>query len=279
MQRLFLFMLLFLPLAAKCGRTAGEKGDPVARVYNKYLYRHELAGIFPANISPADSAKLAMNYIDKWIRNQLFLKLAEENLPPAEKNLDKQIADYRASLLIHKYQRHLLGQKLDSMITMREIEEYHNSFGSNFILDRPAIRGVFIKVFSDAPNRERISEMFGYDDDMVQLESYGNRYGVTFYNFRDIWIYAGDIVREFPPGSVDAGGLTANTGYLTATDENFYYFLGVVEYKPSKSVMPISLAAQKIKSIILNRRKMQFLNELEKSVFTEGINKNAIQYF
>ncbi len=276
-MKLFIFLLFFVSIA--CNRFNNSHKEPLAKVYNNYLYREDLAGLFPSGLTSADSAKIAKNYIDKWIRNQLFLRLAEMHLPEEEKNLDKQIADFRASLLIHKYQQYLIDQKLDSIIDIKEIEDYYEAHSNNFILNRPAVRGIYIKVPIDAPNRNGLLTWFRSGNDLIQIENYSNQYAVSNIWFTDSFIYLDNLLRTLPPGSYSANINFANTDHLTASDSEYYYFIGIQEYKPPRSQMPISLARQKIKNIILNKRKMQFLNDLEKNVLNEGISKNAFQYY
>lgn len=277
--KMYIPLLLAGLIAFSCGRLNNNHREAVARVYTSYLYKEDLAGIFPANISPADSIKISRNYIDKWIRNQLFLRLAEMNLPEEDKNMDKQIADFRASLLIYKYQQHLLGQKLDSLISARELEEYYEQHGNNFILDKPAIRGVFIKVPAGAPDLNRLAGWLRSDNDLMQIENYILQNAVTYAMFNDYWIYLEDILKELPAGSYSLPGNLPAIDHITATDDVHHYFLGITEYKPARSQMPFTLAGEKIKSIILNKRKIEFLHELEKNIVTEGLSKNAFQYF
>lgn len=278
-MRPIILMLLTTILAVSCSGFNNNNQEPLARVHNKYLYREDLAGVFPAGISTADSAKIARSYIDKWIRNQLFLRLAEVNLPDQEKDLDKQISDFRTSLLIHKYQQHLLDQKLDSVITLKELEEYYENHGDNFKLEKPAIRGFYIKLPADVPGRERLLTWFRNDDDYLQIENYSNQYADKYAWFTENWIYLDDLISELPPGSINPGDNYSNTDHISVVDSDFYYFIGLQDYLPPRSQMPFSLSTQKIKNIIINKRKIQFLNELEKNVLNEGLSKSTFQYF
>lgn len=278
-MRLFFVLSALIVISFSCARFNKRQQEPVARVYNNYLYKEDLAGIFPRNITPADSLRIARNYTDKWIRNQLFLRLAELNLPEEEKNLDKQIADFRASLLIHKYQEQLLSQKLDSIISLQELEDYYEEHGNNFILEKPAVLGIYLKLPVNAPNQSRLLTWFRSDDNFLQIENHARQYAVNYAWFNENWVYLDDILNELPQGSYNLPSNLLNTGYISATDQQYYYFIGISDYKPSRSQMPFSLASDKIRNIILNKRKIQFLNELEKNVFTEGLTKNAFQYY
>jgi hypothetical protein len=278
-MKYYFSLLIILASIPACKNFNNRQQEPLAKVYNNYLYREDLDQIIPSFLSGEDSIKIARNYIDKWIRNQLFLKLAEINLPEKEKNIDKQIAEFRASLLIYKYQQHLLSQKLDSIISTVELEEYYENHSNNFILDKPAIRGIFIKVPVDTPNRDRILTMFRNDDDLIQMELFRDQYAVNHLWFTEHWMYLADVLDHLPPGLLNLPANITNTDNLRASDSRYHYFIGIKEYRAPKSQMPFSLASQNIKSIILNKRKIQFLNELERNVLTEGLSKNAYQYF
>ena len=41
----------------------------------------------------------------------------------------------------------------------------------------------------------------------------------------------------------------------------------------------MSIIKNDLKTIILNKRKIQFLNELENNVYNDAIEKNKIEYF
>ncbi len=277
-MQLLLIILLIIPALISCSSFPGNNKEPLAKVYNNYLYREDLVGIFPANISVTDSIKMAKNYIDKWIRDQLLLRLAERNLPTEEQDLEKKIADFRASLLIHKYQQYLLNERLDSIVSAREIEAYYLDHANNFILERPVIRGFFIKVSLDAPDRNNLLAWFRSGNDYRHLEEYSTRHSITHAWFSDNYLYLDDVLRELPPGSYNRAN-AGNMDHIAATDSEFYYLIGIQEYIPARSPMPLSVASHKIRSIILNKRKFQFLNELENNVLNEGLDKNAFQYF
>jgi hypothetical protein len=272
-----LFSLLVICMS--CKNFSGKQHEPLARVYNTYLYREDVAAIFPPDISEADSIKIARSYIDKWIRNQLFLRLAEVNLPAGEKNVEKQIASFRASLLIHKYHQFLINQKLDTVITFNEINDYYEDNKNNFILDKPAIRGIYLKIPLSAANRDRILTWFRNENDFMQIENYADQYAETYFWFNEDWVYLYDVLNNLPPGSINLSDNLSGRDNITVTDSEYHYFIGITEYLAPRRPMPENLASQKIKSIILNKRKIKFLNELEKSVLTEGSSKNSYQYF
>ena len=133
--------LLIIGLAS-CSIIEAEKTDqPVSRAFGKYLYRSDIKDIIPNGTSSQDSAIIARNYIDTWVRTQLMLNKAEESLSDEQKNVNKKIEEYRSSLLIYTYRQKLLLQKMDTVISNKEISDYYEKNIDNFILASEIVKG------------------------------------------------------------------------------------------------------------------------------------------
>lgn len=255
------------------------KEDPVAKVGNKYLYRTDLADIFPGGIAPRDSILIAKKFIDNWIRKELMLRKAELNLSVKDMDFEKQLSDYRASLIIYKYQQQLLNQKLDTVISVAEIEKYYEGNQPNFILNQNAIRGMFIKVPRGAPNIDKIKGWYRNENDTPLLESYGYQFAVKYDYFNDDWFYLDNLLREIPMEINDQERFLRNNRFIETNDSLYYYFAGIKEYKLKSSIAPVSLVNENIKNIIMNKRKLEFLQNLEKNVYSEGVSKNLFELY
>lgn len=280
MKQLIISILILVIIAGSC--TLFEKKPeqrPIAKVLNKYLYESDITDIFPKGITPRDSVLIAKKYIDNWIRKELMLRKAEMNLSDKEKNFEKQIAEYRASLIIYKYQQQLLNQKLDTVISQREIMNYYDQNSSNFILNQNAIRGMFIKVPRGAPNIDKIKTWYKNENDTPLMESYGYQFAVKYDYFNDDWIYLDLLLREIPIEIPDQTRFLRNNSYIETNDSLYYYFAGIKEYRLKSNIAPISLVEENIRSIIINKRKLEFLQNLEKNVYSEAVSKNMFELY
>ncbi len=128
-----------------CG---GSKGDEnaIARVYDKYLSLKEVQQALPYGLSKQDSASFAKDYIDQWVKKNVVLNRAENNLTDNQKDVTRQLEDYRASLIIFAYERELIRQKLDTTVTNAEIEKYYKENAANFELRSNIIRLRYLKL-------------------------------------------------------------------------------------------------------------------------------------
>ena len=77
----------------------------------------------PEGTPREDSILIVKNFIENLVRNRVELHHAEKNLSADEKNFKEQLDDYRNSLIIYTYESHLIRQKLDTMVSIEEIED------------------------------------------------------------------------------------------------------------------------------------------------------------
>ena len=125
MRRLGVIGILLMLLLAGCDYfQKSSKEVVVAECYGKYLYESDLNGIVPEGTPILDSIQRVSNFIDSWVRRQVLLHQAENNLSKEVLNLDKQMEEYRNSLIIYTYESQLIDQKLDTVVCEDEIAEY-----------------------------------------------------------------------------------------------------------------------------------------------------------
>src|SRR6266702_5706169 len=95
---LLLLLVMIILIMPSCKRRTHEKMQPVAKVYDKYLYLSDIQHIFHEKMPKDDSVSIANSYINTWIKTQLLLNKAEINLPPDQLDVEEQIETYRSSL-------------------------------------------------------------------------------------------------------------------------------------------------------------------------------------
>src|SRR5258706_606794 len=128
MSKSVFVLLVIVALFSSCKlfrKKGGNQKDAVARVYDKYLYLDDLAGIVPANASKQDSLAVTKNYINNWIHQRVVLHKAESNLDDEKKDVDRQLQEYRNSLIRYAYESELVRQRLDTNVSDKEIETFY----------------------------------------------------------------------------------------------------------------------------------------------------------
>lgn len=138
-------LMLVLALFSCQNSKNGKDDKPVAAIYDKVLYQSDLQGIIYDGISTNDSLVRTKVFIDNWIRRQLLIHQAENNLDKSELDCVKEMEDYRNSLIIYKYESMLIAQNLDTVVSDEEIEKY---LKDNALIDmnKDAVRSIILNI-------------------------------------------------------------------------------------------------------------------------------------
>ena len=88
----------------------------------------------PLGLSALDSGRLIDKYIDDWIKKQLLIIKANEELSISEINIDRKVEDYRYALIMHEFEKIYIRSHLNTQVTQEEIESYYFERSENFLL-------------------------------------------------------------------------------------------------------------------------------------------------
>ncbi len=256
--------------------------EPLAKVGDKYLYHADLPVMLTSGLSNEDSSSISDSYIKKWIRKQLLLQRAELNISSEQqKEINNQLEDTRTSLIIYQYEKQMINQKLDTLVEEDEILNYYSDNMSNFVLDENIIKALFVKIPIDAPNISRVRNWYRSDrsEDLTELESYCYQFAEKYDDFDEDWISFDKLLKELPVAVNDQERFLRYNTYIENDDSLYHYFVNIREYRLKTTTAPIEYVADNIKSIILNNRKIQFLIDLENSIFNDALNRGEFEVY
>ncbi|MUP37505.1 peptidyl-prolyl cis-trans isomerase [Labilibaculum euxinus] len=280
MTKYSLLLLLFVILYS-CNSNKSENDKPVAKVNDNILYLSTVKEVIPNGISKDDSLLIAQNYTHQWIKKQLIISKAELNLSEEDKDVSKMVEDYRSSLIIHKYQQQLIEQKIDTLISQFEIENYYRSYSANFILNRNILKALYIKIPIPVPNLSKIQKLYKSEkeDDWAELEDYCFQNATKFDNFSDRWIYAQELLDKLPGNINDEVKFLKHRKYYETSDSTHHYFVKIQEFELKDNLAPLPFVKEDIKKILLNKRKIQFIKNLEENIYRDAESKNKFKIY
>ena len=270
------FLPIAIVLAALCSCTTISSlmhdDQVVAKVGKHKLYRSELEKYVPEFASPEDSANLAMQYINTWATEILYVQVATEQLSKQEMDLTPELEDYRRSLLKYRYEQRYVNDRLDTLITDRQIQEYYESHKSDFELPRPILKVRFVDVMKDSPMKNDILELMS-SDDVAGADSLAHSVALRYFDKSDSWTDAIVLAKEF--------GTDYET-MLSHLDDSFIKFepagrpdllaAYVCDIRES-GVAPVEYCRNNIRDYILSSRKHELLSSLERDLLTNAISR------
>lgn len=274
---IFTFILIICSLASctPVEETAKENDEELAKVFSKKLYLSELEGMVPEGATPEDSTKIINAEVERWTRETLLMQEAEKNIP-ADLNIDELVRDYRMSLIRHNYEQFLIKTQLDSVISKQEISEYYEKNKEQYQLKSSIVRCLLIKVSKSAPNLDQLRSWWrsSNSEDFEKMKDYAVQ-NADFYMLEpDTWYLQSDLKAQLPNVT------TLNPDWdLNQSDENYFYFLKVLEKKSSKELAPLNYIQDQIKKVVLHKRKMILLDQRKEELYDRETSKNNVKIF
>lgn len=274
MRYLLLFMVVVL---MGCEQFMPEKRNDkvIAEVGNDQLYLSRLVDHLPAFENPTDSILFAQNYIEKWVRNQLLLDKSIINLDQkTQDEIDDMVANYRTSLMIFKYQQKLIMQKLDTVVTEDQINNYYEKNAGNFKLDSSVVKAIYVKVTKSTYDAQKIRRWIRSrkEEDLISLEDYCYQNARNF-KMGEQWMYFGGLLSNTPRTIQDHDKFLRNNKNIEAQDDLCKYYISILDYKLTNDTTPLVFVKSKIRDVIINRRKVKFIRDLENNVYGDAVNQ------
>ncbi|OFY82474.1 MAG: hypothetical protein A3F72_00155 [Bacteroidetes bacterium RIFCSPLOWO2_12_FULL_35_15] len=282
MKNILVYSFLFLLLASCDNGPKKDKGRVIiARAGEKYFYSDEIKDIVPKGTSANDSIGLIKKYIDNWIHESLVIQKAENNLTDAQKNVEKQLTDYRNSLITYTYEKELVKQKLDTAVTQEEIEQYYNANQADFQLKDNIIKVIYIKVDKNAPGKEKLKKWYVSENpkDREQLASYCHQFAENFYLDDNSWLLFDDLLKEIPIQTYNKELFLQNNRIVEVSDSLNNYFLNIKGFKIRNSLSPLGFEKENIKNIILNKRKLELITKMKNDVYNDAVNDKNVEIY
>ena len=267
-----------LCFCASCRRNS----DPVvAQVYQYKLYASEVQAGMPTGLSQDDSLAIVRDYIDCWVKEKLVLHEAEKNLTPREKNFDKEMTEYRNSLLINRYYEKLWQKDTaNKPVTDKEISNFAHSLDSRYTVDKEIVRVNYVKIQTQNPALARVKEiLFDESRRREEKESLVNLLGDTIEYLLDddAWLYLDDLQNEvaFQIDAEKASGKGEVIRIEKAVGDNTV-LLVILDYRSQRSVNETKEERAAAGMLLMNERKAEYINRYIQELYDKAVKEGEI---
>lgn len=250
----------------------------IAIVNTEKLFRENLIDVLPKNISKRDSLVLVKGYINDWAIKQLLLKKAETNSSLEKfEEINDLVRDYKQSLLINNYKETLIKQQLDTIIEDEEIEDFYIDNKENFKLNEELLKIKYLHFDKNVISKTEFIDLFKSDniDDLEELEK--QQLSFKFYQFNDsIWTQLDKVLLKLP---FSKEILLNKTKFLQKQDSIGLYLVAIKDVLKRNSIAPLSYIKPTIKQMILHKRKIELIREIEKILVKDATQNNSFKIY
>lgn len=277
----FILLTLSVSLFACKKAIQTDEPDALVKVNDRILTRNEVESLIPKGTTSADSLLLAESYIKKWIKDELVLKIAQRNLGSDKETIDKLVDAYRRSLLRYRYQEKLIQEKLSDEIQESDVLTYYDTNKEKFVLDKNLIKGLFLKVPADAPNLSEVKTWYksGNVASLEKIEKYSIQNAAIYEYFFDKWVDFDEIRNNIPNQISNPESFLRTNKTLEMTDSSFCYLLNIRQVLLKGQVEPFEYAEPRIREILINQRKLDFIKEFEEELYNDALDGGDVIFY
>ena len=272
------FFLLLICFSCNLKETADK--SYVARVGDNYLDYSELKNQIPSNISLSDSLSLANKIILEWATSQLLIQSAQINLNKDEKELiDQKSKKYRDNLILSDYRNKISKKNPDTIVSKYEIEDFFDKNSKNFKLYNEIVQGRYLKLNNTNFNINEIKRRFSrfntidksfFDSISIQLLN---------YSFNDsTWIDKTLFFNKISSiNENEVQRIVKNNLFYIKEDSLALYLIKINKYKKANDYAPLDYIYGRIRELIANRKRIDYLKKIEIELIDDAITKNIYE--
>ena len=275
-RSLFIFTALLL---TSCSNISdNNSNDLIARAGENFLYQNQL----PSFSSEQDSILRYLNYIERWAKEKILYDLSLTNLSQSKKNdLDLLVEKYKVDLYINSYKDLIVNSRIDSIVTDQEIESFYNMNIDNFKLNENLLKYRYLKVPSDNINISRIRRYIQRlnESDREFLDSLNFQFADLKIN-DTTWFTEREVISsiEFINQKNKSNYMRINRFFELEDDKYINYFI-VKDLLKSGNIPPLSYLYDRIKSNIINQRKLNLIQNINKEILNDALKSSKYEVF
>lgn len=275
----FIFILLFSFISIGCSNLSNNNSnDLIARAGENFLYKNDLPEFFPED----DSLRVFMSFVESWAKEKVLYDLSLVNLSQSKKNeIDELVNNYKVDLYINSYKDLIINSRIDSIVSFTEVDSFYSLNNKNFKLNENLLKYRYVKVPNDNINLDRIRRYIVRmnNEDRLFLDSLNFQFADLKLS-DSIWFTERDVI-----SSIEFINLQNKSNYLiknklfTVEDSQYINFFIVKDKLKSGNIPPISYLYERIKSTIINQRKLKLLQSLNKEILNDALKSKKYEIF
>ena len=260
----YIFLVLVCLSSISCNNNKDTKKTALASYKGESLYLEDIQSQFRPFLSKEDSIQQTKALSNSWLRQHVLLDYAAKNIGDSIQQFEKRINDYKNSLYIYHYENQLSKDQLDTAISDSILNDYYKRNKKNFELKRNIVKIWYAKFTSDFNKRESFLPYFKENTKEAEayVKEFSEQYATNYFVSSSDWLYFDEIRKEIPlDPSYDQSAFIRNNKFRQFKDQEYVYFLKIVDYKVKQSLSPYELVKGEIKQMILNKRRVDLLRQ------------------
>ncbi|MEO1031609.1 MAG: peptidyl-prolyl cis-trans isomerase [Bacteroidota bacterium] len=282
LKKTFLFIGLCCCIVSCDFFKKADDREPIARVKDSYLYKEDVSGLVPEGTSRADSLLMVNAYINRWARQLLLMDGALLNLSEEkQEEFSKLIEQYKNDLYTKAYLEALVKKNIDTVVNMEEAKVFYEANKESFKLNDDLLQLRYISLPLNPIDLDSIIHRFKRFEakDKRYLDSISLQF--KSYSLNDsLWVKFNQVVDKVPVVTQESKDqLLKKSNFLQLKDSINLYLMQVNDIRLQNDYAPLGYVNQSIKKIVINKRKLELIKQLENDISKDAIKNNTFQIY
>jgi len=254
----------------------------VARVNDSYLYFDDIKDLVSKDATKEDSILVVQNFINRWATQQLFVDGAMLNLSESQQeSFNKLITQYKNDLYTKAYIEALVKRTIDTTVTDDEAKEFYEANKEIFKLNEELIKFRYVHVVENMIDFKSIEQKFKRFNptDQKELDSISVQF--KSYSLNDtIWIKVSQVIDKIPIMTTEnKNELLKKSNFVQLKDSLGVYLMQINEVLLRSETAPLEYVKPTIEQIVINKRKLELIKELEKDITKDAIKNKQFEIY
>ncbi len=251
----------------------------VAEIYNQKLYASEVESFLPDGLAKDDSIAFANQVIEDWITEQIILHEAEKTLSFSEKNFDKEMAEYRKSLLKSSYFEKLTADSATFYVPDEEVRKVIRQTNGTLKSEKEIVKLNYVKLSKNSPILNDLKEIM-FDENRRVVEK--NRIeelcadSIEYFVEKDRWLFWEDIQLEISIEIQNKEQVNVQPEYIEKCNDNYCYLIVIMGYKTEFTGEESSDYFESVRAMLIQKKKTDFINKKIDELYQKAQKSNKI---
>jgi len=253
----------------------------LARVNDDYLSQSDVKDVLDTSSNSNDSTIIINNYINNWATNKLLINRALINLPEENQNNIQQLVDnYKNEILINSYIDALIEKNMNLEVSKFELDSLYVRYKETFKLNEELFKIRFIylsKVNPDINLFKSKLKRFN-NDDLKYLDSLSFQF--NRYSFNDsVWRNKNEVFYQLPDLKKVNNYMLKKSNFIEIKDSLGLYLINIKDVLKSNQYAPLDYVSETLKRMIINSRKLKFIDQLRKDITRDAIKNKRFEIY
>jgi len=218
-------------------------------------------------------------FLESWTTNEAYRQELMEADEKRSEIVSLKGKNFEGELSRFYLEEREISKKLDTTITEKELKDHYAKNKDQFSLQDYLVKALYIKIPKGIEVESKLKESYllKNDKDLTRVNSYAKLYAEDFYFDDAQWIYFNDLVKDIPLKEYNRDNLILNRTKTYFSDQEFTYFVNILDYRVKDEVPPFDFLKGQIREIILARRISVLREQIENEIKQRVNKKHDIQ--